>query len=48
MSKCFEERDEEVAFERCISLMANLIIKYGPKVLENRKKVIGGKTTDRC
>lgn len=37
MSKYLEEKDDDVAFERCVGLIANMMIKYGPKVLEKRK-----------
>jgi len=30
--------EENLAFQRCADLMAGLMIKYGPRVLEKKKK----------
>lgn len=30
--------EEAVAFDRCIGLMTNMMVKYGPRILEKRKK----------
>lgn len=34
----YENMEEHLAFQRCADLMAGLMIKYGPRVLEKKKK----------
>ena len=34
----YENMEENLAFQRCADLMAGLMIKYGPRVLEKKKK----------
>lgn len=38
MKKYYDNIEDNVAFERCIDVMAQLILKYGPQVLEKKKK----------
>jgi len=33
-----ENMEDNLAFQRCADLMAGLMIKYGPRVLEKKKK----------
>ncbi|MCD8085023.1 MAG: hypothetical protein LUF28_01600 [Clostridiales bacterium] len=37
MKKYYDNIEDNVAFERCIDVMAQLILKYGPQVLEKKK-----------
>ena len=41
MKKYFNNPSYDAAFERCINLMTNMMVKYGPKVLQaHRQKLI--------
>lgn len=33
----YENMEENLAFQRCADLMAGLMIKYGPRVLEKKR-----------
>lgn len=37
MKKYYDNIEDNVAFERCIDVMAQLILKYEPQVLEKKK-----------
>ena len=34
MRKYFEDPSYDAAFERCVNLMTDMMVKYGPKVLQ--------------
>lgn len=37
MSKVYDDPKYNAAFDRCIDVMANLMLKYGSQVLEKRE-----------
>ena len=38
MSKIYENAKDNAAFDRCVDVMARLMLKYGNQVLEQRGK----------
>ncbi len=38
MKRYFDDEKDNVAFERCIDVMTNMLIKYGPKILARQKE----------
>lgn len=38
MKKCFDNPSYDAAFERCINLMTDMMVKYGPKVLQAHRQ----------
>lgn len=42
MKKYYDNAKDNVAFERCIDVMARLIERYGPQVLEQQEISTGG------
>lgn len=37
MKKYYENAEDNAAFDRCIDVMAHLIQKYGPAIIEKRE-----------
>ncbi len=38
MKKYYDNAKDNAAFERCVNVMADMILKYGPGILEKHKK----------
>lgn len=38
MTRYYNNENYNAAFERCVDLMANLMIKHGPKILERQRQ----------
>jgi hypothetical protein len=46
LKKYYEEAKYNAAFDRCIDVMARLIEKYGPSILENHAHLNGKADTE--
>lgn len=40
MTRYYNNENYNAAFERCVDLIANLMIKHGPKILEQQRQKI--------
>jgi len=38
MKKYYDNAKDNAAFERCVNVMADMILKYGPGILEKHRK----------
>ncbi len=38
MTRYYNNKNYNAAFERCVDLIANLMIKHGPKILEQQRQ----------
>ncbi|MCD7921598.1 MAG: hypothetical protein LUG27_04055 [Clostridiales bacterium] len=45
MKKYYDNAKDNAAFERCVNVMADLILKYGPGILEKHRKEGADKQT---
>ena len=46
MTKYFENEKDNIAFDKCITIMANMMLKYGPMLLKKLEyeKILGEDT----
>jgi len=46
MTKYFENEKDNIAFDKCITIMANMMLKYGPMLLRKLEyeKILGEDT----